>query len=236
MFATAYIAGHSTNELADKIAPLLNTSRETKQALLEILDPFERLTRVFKEMDEESEVRKLEKKLKDQVRKTVGTTHRDHYLNDQLKAIQKELGQTDEGRDDFEEYDKQIEDAKMPESVMEVAKKELRKLRMMSPMSAEANVGTIGNILQIMRLPNGTLKALYESKSRGRVISAFTYTFKLEVKLALGGVEFKCVGKPGTTTRLDANPNRHLLPEVFVGFDLADFFCRSFRQLDHVRN
>jgi ATP-dependent Lon protease len=135
------IQNHGPEDLADKIAPLLNTSRETKQIILELLDPFERLERVYKEMDEESEVRKLEKKLKDQVRKTVGTTHRDHYLNDQLKAIQKELGQTEEGRDDFEEYDRQIEEAKMPEHAADVAKKELKKLRMMSPMSAEANVG-----------------------------------------------------------------------------------------------
>ncbi len=135
------IASHQASELADKIAPLLNTSRETKQSILEQMDPLERLSAVYKEMDEESEVRKLEKKLKDQVRKTVGTTHRDHYLNDQLKAIQKELGQSEEGRDDFDEYEKLIQDAKMPEHVDEVAKKELRKLRMMSPMSAEANVG-----------------------------------------------------------------------------------------------
>jgi ATP-dependent Lon protease len=138
---TDAIIGHPPAELADKIAPLLNTSRETKQGILEILDPVERLETVCKEMDEESEVRKLEKKLKDQVRKTVGSTHRDHYLNDQLKAIQKELGQGEEGRDDFEEYERLIEEAKMPQNVVEVAEKELKKLRMMSPMSAEANVG-----------------------------------------------------------------------------------------------
>ncbi|MEE8396347.1 MAG: LON peptidase substrate-binding domain-containing protein, partial [bacterium] len=85
---TDAMLSHAPAELADKIAPLLNASRESKQDLLEILDPFERLSRVLKEMEEESEVRKLERKLKDQVRKTVGTTHRDHYLNDQLKAIQ----------------------------------------------------------------------------------------------------------------------------------------------------
>lgn len=135
------IQNHPPEELADKIAPLLNTSRETKQGILELLNPFERLERVFKEMDEESKVRKLEKKLKDQVRKSVGTSHRDHYLNDQLKAIQKELGQTEEGRDDFEEYERLIDEAKLPQHADDVAKKELKKLRLMSPMSAEANVG-----------------------------------------------------------------------------------------------
>ncbi len=135
------LQAHPADELADRIAPLLNTSREAKQAILEILDPRERLSRVLKEMEDESQVRQLERKLKDQVRSTIGTTHRDSYLNDQLKAIQKELGQTDDTRDDFEELEQQVKDAKMPGPVDEVAKKELKKLRMMSPMSAEANVG-----------------------------------------------------------------------------------------------
>jgi ATP-dependent Lon protease len=135
------LQAHPADELADRIAPLLNTSREAKQAILEILDPRERLSRVLKEMEDESQVRQLERKLKDQVRSTIGTTHRDSYLNDQLKAIQKELGQTDDTRDDFEELEQQVKDAKMPGPVEEVAKKELKKLRMMSPMSAEANVG-----------------------------------------------------------------------------------------------
>ena len=128
-------------ELADKVAPLLNNQREQKQELLEILSPLERLEVVLHEMEEQAEVRKLEKQLKDQIKKSVGSTHRDAYLNDQLKAIQKELGQSEDGRDDFEEYEHKISEAKMPEHVAEVARKELKKLRMMSPMSAEANVG-----------------------------------------------------------------------------------------------
>lgn len=126
--------------LADRVAPLLNATRETKQSILEILKPFDRLTRVYKEMVDEAEVRRLEKKLKDQVRQSVGTVQRDQYLNEQLKSIQKELGQGEDGRDDFEEYEEKIKEAKMPDSVGEVANKELKKLRMMSPMSAESNV------------------------------------------------------------------------------------------------
>ena len=129
------------DELADKLAPLLNSNREVKQQILEVLDPYKRLEQVRQEMEEESEVRKLEKKLKDQVRQSIGTSHREGFLQDQLKAIQKELGQGEDARDDFEEYDDQIKSAKMPEAVEEVANKELKKLRMMSPMSAEANVG-----------------------------------------------------------------------------------------------
>jgi len=135
------LLGVEIDQLADKIAPLLNTSRDVKQNILEISDPGSRLRRVHQEMEEEFQVRRLEQKLKDQVRDNVGKTHKDSYLNDQLKAIQKELGQGDEGRDDFEEYEKKIAEAKMPDYVNEVAQKELKKLRMMSPMSAEANVG-----------------------------------------------------------------------------------------------
>jgi ATP-dependent Lon protease len=129
------------DELADKLAPLLNSAREMKQEILEIVDPRERLRRVYGEMEEESEVRKLEKKLKEQVRQSIGSSHREGFLQDQLKAIQKELGQSEDARDDFEELEKQIKEAKMPEPVEEVARKELKKLRLMSPMSAEANVG-----------------------------------------------------------------------------------------------
>jgi ATP-dependent Lon protease len=135
------ILAHGPEELADRIAPLLNTPREAKQSILEILDPRERLARVLKEMVDESQVRQLERKLKDQVKQTIGTAHRDGYLNDQLKAIQKELGQGEDARDDFDELEQSVKDAKMPKGVDEVAKKELKKLRMMSPMSAEANVG-----------------------------------------------------------------------------------------------
>ena len=135
------ILRNTPDELADKIGPLLSNTREQKQELLEVLSPLSRLELVLKEMQEQAEVRKLEKQLKDQIRKSVGSAHRDTYLNDQLKAIQKELGQSEDGRDDFEEYEDKIIKAKMPEGVEEVARKELKKLRMMSPMSAEANVG-----------------------------------------------------------------------------------------------
>jgi len=129
------------DEMADKLAPLLNSPREVKQEILEILDPRERLSRVKSEMNEESEVRQLEKRLKDQVRESIGSSHREGFLQDQLKAIQKELGQTDDTHSDFEEIERQIKEANMPENVVEVANKELKKLRLMSPMSAEANVG-----------------------------------------------------------------------------------------------
>jgi ATP-dependent Lon protease len=134
------LTAHPADELADRIAPLLSTAREAKQQILEIADPKERLERVRREMEDESQVRVLERKLKDQVRQSIGSTHRDSYLNDQLKAIQKELGQGEDSRDDFDELEQQVKDCKMPKPVDEVARKELKKLRLMSPMSAEANV------------------------------------------------------------------------------------------------
>ncbi|MDH4246959.1 MAG: endopeptidase La [Deltaproteobacteria bacterium] len=129
------------DELGDKLAPMLSTSREIKQELLEEIDPKSRLDQVFKIMNNETHVRQLEKKLKEQVRQSIGTQHRDEFLQDQLKAIQKELGQGEDSRDDFEELERQIKESKMPKNVEDVARKELKKLRMMSPMSAEANVG-----------------------------------------------------------------------------------------------
>jgi ATP-dependent Lon protease len=128
-------------ELADRIAPLLSAPRDLKQAILETIDPKERLEKVYHQMIDESEVRRLEKRLKDQVQKNVGSSHREVYLNDQLRQIQKELGQTDDMRDEFDELEEKIKASKMPKHAEEVAKKELKKLRMMSPMSAEANVG-----------------------------------------------------------------------------------------------
>jgi len=128
-------------ELADRIAPLLSASRDIKQGILETEDPRERLEKVLHQMTDESDVRRLEKRLKDQVQKNIGATHREQYLNDQLKQIQKELGQTEDMRDEFDELEEKIKTAQMPKHAEEVARKELKKLRMMSPMSAEANVG-----------------------------------------------------------------------------------------------
>ena len=204
------LSAHAPDELADRVAPLLACSRESKQKILETLDPKERLERVLREMEDESQVRQLEKKLKNQVRQSIGTAHRDSYLNDQLKAIQKELGQGDDARDDFDEYEKQIKDAKMPTHVEEVAKKELKKLRLMSPMSAEANVGR--NYLDwLIALPwsNGTedtfdldraRKVLDEDhygldKVKERIIE---YMAVSKLKGKLKGPILCFVGPPGT--------------------------------------
>ena len=128
------------HQLADRIAPLLNLELQKKQEYLETLDPRLRLERVFERMLEEAEIKKLEKKLKERVQGQIGRTQKEYYLNEQIKAIQKELGTGEDGKAEIEEYEKRIETTKMSEEADEVAKKELKKLKLMSPMSAEANV------------------------------------------------------------------------------------------------
>ncbi len=128
------------SQLADRLAPLLVCEKEIKQQILEENNPYRRLEMVYEEMKQESQVLELQKKLRDQVNKNIGKGHKDVFLNEQLRNIQKELGQGSEAHDDFDEIAKQIKAAKMPKDVREVAERELRKLRLMSPMSAEANV------------------------------------------------------------------------------------------------
>ena len=134
--------------LADRIAPLLNLDLQKKQELLEILEPKERLERVFERMLEEAEIKKLEKKLKERVQGQIGRTQKEYYLNEQIKAIQKELGTGEDGKAEMEEYDRRIEETKMSDEATGVAKKEIKKLKLMSPMSAEANV--VRNYLDIL--------------------------------------------------------------------------------------
>ena len=126
--------------LADRIAPLLNLEIQKKQELLETLEPKKRLELVFERMLEEAEIKKLEKKLKERVQGQIGRTQKEYYLNEQIKAIQKELGTGEDGKAEIEEYEKRIEEIEMSEESADVAKKELKKLKMMSSMSAEANV------------------------------------------------------------------------------------------------
>lgn len=134
------IDSESPHLLADRISPLLNLDLQKKQELLEILSPRKRLERVVERMIEEAEIKKLEKKLKERVQGQIGRTQKEYYLNEQIKAIQKELGTGEDGKAEIDEYEKQIEETKMSEEAAEVATKELKKLKLMSPMSAEANV------------------------------------------------------------------------------------------------
>jgi len=128
------------HQLADRIAPLLNLELQKKQELLEALDPKVRLERVYERMLEEAEIKKLEKRLRERVQGQIGRTQKEYYLNEQIKAIQKELGTGEDGKAEIDEYEKRIEEISMSKEAEDVAKKELKKLKLMSPMSAEANV------------------------------------------------------------------------------------------------
>ncbi len=126
--------------LADCIVPLLETSREQKRDLLECLDIHERLESICRILEDEFEVSKLESRLKNQAKEQIRGSQKEDYLQDQLHSIQKELGQIDEFRTEIEELSQRIKEAKMSKEAEELALKELKKLKLMSPMSAESNV------------------------------------------------------------------------------------------------
>jgi len=126
--------------LADRIAPLLNMDLQKKQDLLENSDPKRRLEIVYGRMLEEKEFKKVERKLKERVQGQIGRTQKEYYLNEQVKAIQKELGQGEDSKAEMDEYAKKIEGIKLSDEAREMAEKELQKLKMMPSMSSEANV------------------------------------------------------------------------------------------------
>jgi len=126
--------------LADRIAPLLNMDLQKKQDLLENSDPKRRLEIVYGQMLEEKEFKKVERKLKERVQGQIGRTQKEYYLNEQVKAIQKELGHGEDSKAEMDEYAKKIEEIKLSDEAREMAEKELQKLKMMPSMSSEANV------------------------------------------------------------------------------------------------
>ncbi|MEC7217409.1 MAG: endopeptidase La, partial [SAR324 cluster bacterium] len=133
------IESEPTHRLADRIAPLLNMDLQRKQKLLETTSPQQRLEMVYERMIEEAEFKKVEKKLKERVQGQIGRTQKEYYLNEQVKAIQRELGQED-GKAEIEEYQKKIDELPLSKEAKEIGNRELKKLKMMPPMSAEANV------------------------------------------------------------------------------------------------
>jgi ATP-dependent Lon protease len=127
------------SKLADTIASHLAIKIAEKQDILEITAISERLERVFMQMESEISVLQVEKKIRSRVKRQMEKTQREYYLNEQMKAIQKELGDGDE-RDDISEFEDKIEKTKLSKEAREKALGELKKLRQMSPMSAEATV------------------------------------------------------------------------------------------------
>ena len=126
--------------IANNISSNLNLQIHEKQELLEIKDLRKRLEKIFLHIDKETSVLSVEKKIRGRVKNQMEKTQREYYLNEQLKAIQKELGEIDEGKDEIASLTKAINDAKMPKLAQEKCISELKKLKSMSPMSAEATV------------------------------------------------------------------------------------------------
>jgi ATP-dependent Lon protease len=127
------------SKLADTIASHLAIKIADKQDILEIVKISERLERVFTLMESEISVLQVEKKIRSRVKRQMEKTQREYYLNEQMKAIQKELGDNDE-RDDISEFEEKIENTKLSKEAKDKALAELKKLKQMSPMSAEATV------------------------------------------------------------------------------------------------
>jgi ATP-dependent Lon protease len=127
------------SKLADTIASHLAIKIADKQDVLETLTISERLERVYTLMESEISVLQVEKKIRSRVKRQMEKTQREYYLNEQMKAIQKELGDTDE-RDDIAEFEEKIENTKLSKEARDKALAELKKLKQMSPMSAEATV------------------------------------------------------------------------------------------------
>ena len=128
------------SRLVDTVASHLTIKIPEKQELLEIESVAERLERVYSMIEGEIGVMQVEKKIRSRVKRQMEKTQREYYLNEQLKAIQKELGETEDGRDEVAELEEKIEQTKLSKEAREKSLSELKKLRNMSPMSAEATV------------------------------------------------------------------------------------------------
>jgi ATP-dependent Lon protease len=129
------------SKLADTVASHLSLKIVEKQELLECETVSERLEKVFGFMEGEIGVLQVEKRLRSRVKRQMEKTHHEYYLNEQLKAIQKELGENEDGRDELAELEEKIAKTKLSKEAREKALAECKKLRNMSPMSAEATVG-----------------------------------------------------------------------------------------------
>ena len=126
--------------LTDTIGAHMTLELDQKQALLEIVDVAERAEQLIDFMNSEADLHEVETKIRGRVKKQMEKSQREYYLNEQIKAIQKELGEIDEDGKDGDNFEKKIEESGMPKEAREKVESELKKLKSMSPMSAEASV------------------------------------------------------------------------------------------------
>ena len=127
------------SRLADTISAHLTLKLEEKQSILEMFSVVQRLEHLLGLMEAEIDILQVEKRIRGRVKRQMEKSQREYYLNEQVKAIQKELGEQDEGAE-IDELQKRIDAAKMPKEALDKANSEMKKLKMMSPMSAEASV------------------------------------------------------------------------------------------------
>ena len=128
------------DRLADTMAAHMPLKLADKQHVLEITEVRERIEYLMALMEGEIDILQVERKIRNRVKQQMEKSQREYYLNEQMKAIQKELGESEDGVDEFEALSKRIDEAKMPKEAEDKTRAELQKLRMMSPMSAEATV------------------------------------------------------------------------------------------------
>ena len=152
---SAVAEAHEPARLADLVSGHLGVEVDQKQELLETISVSERLEKVFGLMQGEMSVLQVEKKIKTRVKSQMEKTQREYYLNEQMKAIQKELGDGEEGAGEIQELEEKIAGVKLSKEAKEKADAELKKLKNMSPMSAEATV--VRNYLDwMLSIPWGT--------------------------------------------------------------------------------
>ena len=155
--------------LADLVAGHLGVEVEQKQELLETLSVSERLEKVYGLMQGEMSVLQVEKKIKTRVKSQMERTQREYYLNEQMKAIQKELGDGEEGEGELAELEERIAQTKLSKEAREKAEAELKKLKNMSPMSAEATV--VRNYLDwMLSIPWGTKSRVKKDLGRAEKV------------------------------------------------------------------
>ena len=147
--------------LVDTIVAHMSLSLSEKQKVLEMLDIKERLENVIGLIDIEIDMMEVEQKVRGRVKDQMEKSQKEYYLNEQMKAIQKELGDMDNGSNEFEELEEKIKKSGMPEEVAKKANGELKKLQMMSPMSAEATV--VRNYLDAL------IDAPWKNKTKAKV-------------------------------------------------------------------
>ncbi|MCP4004863.1 MAG: endopeptidase La [bacterium] len=143
--------------LSDTIVAHLNLNVEEKQRILEVTSPHQALEEIYSLMQSEIDVLQVENRIRSRVKKQMERSQKEYYLNEQMRAIQKELGERDEFKNEMQELEEKLEEHKLPEHAAERCKKEIKKLKMMSPMSAEAAV--VRNYIDwILSLPWGNYK------------------------------------------------------------------------------